>query len=214
MTPAEIRGKCLETLREYFRILFMSGICLKYIFLGTVAIGVSGCSIQTRFDEKPEVTYKVINPDASHLSTAKIEGTIEVDSFAGGFYYTNIIAVDETRVGDYEYTKTSTNYNKTELKNYLISSISAYDTEISPGYHSLLVLTGALSCHLAEINFNAESNKKYRVMSAQGSLVIVDSETKEEVVSVSRFETHGLWKKIPCEALEEYRDEFISRNKH
>lgn len=191
----------------------MSGISLKYIFLVILAVGVTGCSIQTRFDEKPEITFKVISADASDLPTAKIEGTIEVDSFAGGFYYTNIIAVDDTRVGDYQYIKTSAKYSKTELKNYLISSISAYDTELSPGQHSILVLTGAMSCHLAEIDFNVESSKTYRIMSAQGSLVIVDSETKEEVVSVSNFDIPGLWKKIPCEALEEHRDDFISQHK-
>ena len=49
MTPAETYKKYLEKVREHFRVLFMSDIYLMYIFLGTIAIGVSGCSIQTRF---------------------------------------------------------------------------------------------------------------------------------------------------------------------
>lgn len=191
----------------------MNDMQLRYSFLLALTIGLSGCFIiPEHFDEK--LTYKVITPDASYLPTAKIEGLYQWQMGIVGHidYYTNVIAIDETKVGDYKYIKQSSDYRSyrpTYAKEYLYSSITAYDSEVSPGQHSFLVLS-APPCFIAEINIYVESGKEYTVMAAPNiegvDVIIIDSVTKEQIGG-------SIWEKIPCENLEEYRDEFIARNK-
>jgi hypothetical protein len=214
LTPAfEAYEKTLEIMKELFRVRISRCIQIQYAYLLALTMGLSGCFvIPEHFDEKS--TYKVIAQDTSHLPTARIEGLYQWQMGLVGHidYYTNVIAIDETKVGDYKYIRQSSDYGSyrpTYAEEYLHSSITAYDTEVSPGQHSLLVLS-VPPCCIAEMNIYVESGKNYTVMAApyiEGvDVIVIDSVTKDQIGG-------SVWRKIPCESLEEYRDEFIARNK-
>jgi hypothetical protein len=156
-------------------------------------------------------------------------------------YYANIIAIDDIKIGDYQNIMTKEELTVTlgsfwrdmwklrvphmDAVHYLEESINSYKTEISPGHHSLLALyikdESAPSrhvCFVAELDFTIEQGKKYIIRPTIFDNIYIHDTTSNiktpfsDHINIdsgeSLFEVH-----VPCEKLEEYRNEFISRYK-
>jgi len=215
---AETYEKTLAIVKKQFQIRSIIWIKVKSIFLISVITGLSGCiSMSGQFDKKDLLTYKVISPGKSHLRPAVIEGTYEsaYTIFDGGKRYSNVIAIDDIKVGEYA-SLISSDWVKT--MHNLEKAIPSYRTEVSPGRHSLLVLSGPY-CNVSELDFTIEEGKKYLITSAIATVgsdnFIVDTLTKEKTQFEKSVNVDGgtLFKPFICEKLEEYRDNFIARHK-
>lgn len=198
----------------------------RCLFLAAIILGLSACSpFSYQKDIDSRHTFKVITPGADDLGTAMIEGmyiTARSNSnvpHGGGreLKYANIVAIDDTKVGEYKTSELSTNLATT--KNYLKNAISSYKTEVSAGQHSLLALR-VDDCYVAEINFTVEANKKYVLLphSRFGKLpgiIIKDTETNEKTLFNRSISVTGgsFLLPVPCEKLEQYRNDFIARHK-
>lgn len=225
MTPPKPAKKTLRLSMNNYTFKQLD-LWFHYLFLAAICLILSACSpFVNQNDKDLRHTYKVIMPGASEHDVAIIEGThITTRSKAnvpnGGVAerkYANIIAVDDTKVGEYKISELSANMAST--RNYLKNAISSYKTEVSVGEHSLLALR-VDDCYVAEIKFTVEANKKYLIMpyTTFGKLpgiIIKDIKTNKNTSFNESLSVNGGSFLLPvsCEKLEEYRNDFIARHK-
>lgn len=206
----------------------MRCLLVNSIFLLALVIGISGCAA----GENPIYTYKIVTPDAANQEPAIIKGSHEkhvshvlpdascptegeilflilfsksCSTNATRVYehnFIDIIAVDDKKIGDNQ-------------------MMTHYETEISPGQHSLLAFTyktesGRNICSVAELDFTLKAGTYYIVKSRDDiDIEILDT----SIVNINYgFEEQNIFPFNPaygieCSDVEPYRDAFFARYK-
>lgn len=197
---------------------------LSHIFLLVVFSGLTGCvSKIERFDSSEQHIYKVISPGASQQDTSIIFGSKRIDVVytfyaAEDFEYVNIIAVDETKVGEYtdyipQPPKTVFSFSDLDFS----KPISNYRVELSPGQHTLLALvySSYTNCSYGKLEYNIEPKNIYIIKKEKGENVhIIDTHSNKVTSFNDYFKFSDYFVKESCYSIEMIRNKFIDENKN
>jgi hypothetical protein len=197
-------------------------IRVRHICLLAVFLGLAGCASKIeKLESSEQRIYKVISPTASQQDKSIIFGSKRTDVvyiyYGEDYEYVNIIAVDETKVGEYNdfiSQPPNTVFSLSDLD--FTQPISNYRVELSPGQHTLLVLvySSYTNCSYVELEYNIEPNNVYVVKKEKGDNVhIIDTRSNKATRFNDYIKFRDYFVKKSCYSIEMIRNKFIAENK-
>jgi hypothetical protein len=189
-------------------------------YLLAIFLGLTGCATTYETYDYPEQKiYRIITPGTPQNDNSIIFGTYRwTYAMYGDYSYVNIIAVDETKVGEYkgilpQPPKNQLTFPSTKFAQFILS----YRVELTPGKHSLLALEylGSGVCRFLELEYYIEPNKVYTVRdSLWHDVSIIDTQSDEATRFSDSIETTTMsWYDSTCYLIESIRNNFIDKNK-